>query len=287
MTARRLVRKRVAKPWGRRDLPPPFGPARGGEPAIGEIWFEDEGRAPPPLLVKYLFTSEALSIQVHPGDAEARAAGHPHGKDEAWAVLEAAPGAVIGLGLRRRTTPAALAKAAADGSIAGLVDWKPVVAGDILFSPAGTVHAIGAGLVVVEVQQNVDLTYRLYDHGRARDLHVDAGVAAAKPGPARGRAAERELRPGRTVLGGESFVLERWQRSGAAALAAREDRPVWLIPLAAGARLDGAPLLPGEVWLADGPALLDMDPRAMLLAAYCGRAADPALLADVPRVAFG
>jgi mannose-6-phosphate isomerase len=252
LAARRLPSRQVERVWGRRDLPRPFAPlGAGGEP-IGEIWFE--GAADAPLLVKYLFTSDRLSIQVHPDDDAARARGHPRGKDEAWYVLSAEPDAKIGLGLTRRVSPDALRAAALDGSIEHLLDWRPVVAGDFLYSPAGTIHAIGAGIALIEVQQNLDLTYRLYDYGRPRELHLDQAVAVADPAPWAAPAPPREAGPGRTVLaGGGPFSVERWRGARRAVLPAGS----LLIPLAAGGTLDGEALAPDTVWAAEGAVALD------------------------------
>jgi mannose-6-phosphate isomerase len=130
-----------------------------------------------------LFSSEALSVQVHPDDDQARERGLPRGKSECWFVLDAEPGAVIGLGLRRKVSPDEARRAALDGSIEQLIDWRPVAAGDFFLVPPGTIHAIGAGLSVLELQQNSDVTYRLYDYGRPRELHLDDGIAVAHCGP--------------------------------------------------------------------------------------------------------
>ena len=250
MGLRRLPRRHVERIWGRRDLAGPFAPPAGmaGEP-IGEIWFEDSAEAP--LLVKYLFTAERLSIQVHPDDEAARARGHRRGKDEAWYVIAAEPGAVIGLGLTRRVSREALREAALDGGIERLLDWRPVAAGDFFYSPAGTIHAIGAGLSLVEIQQNLDLTYRLYDYGRARELHLDDAVAVADPGPWSPPFAPVEAGPGRTILAaGAAFVVERW--TCARDLAANVPDGTVLVPLAgddAGSVLaaEGRIALPGPV----------------------------------------
>src|SRR5690606_27464023 len=158
MRAIRLETRRVAKPWGRRRLWPGLGDVPAGGAPVGEVWFQPPDGSDPDLLVKYLFTSERLSIQVHPDDEAARARGHPRGKDEAWLVLDAEPGATIGLGLIEAIDRDTLRRAALDGSIERLLDWRPVKAGDFFYSRAGTIHAIGPGLTLVEVQQNVDLT---------------------------------------------------------------------------------------------------------------------------------
>ncbi|MDQ4088320.1 MAG: class I mannose-6-phosphate isomerase, partial [Pseudomonadota bacterium] len=209
MTATRLGRKPRERVWGRHELPDCFGDCVNGGGPVGEIWFENCARDA--LLVKYLFTTERLSIQVHPDDARARAEGYPHGKDEAWLVLDAEPGAVIGLGLKRELSRDALRAAALDGSIEQLVDWRPVKAGDSFYSPAGTIHAIGGGLSLIEIQQNVDLTYRLYDYGRPRELHLDRGIAVSTPVPYEAPFEPRDEGKGRRILAeGGAFVLERW-----------------------------------------------------------------------------
>ena len=212
MGARALPINHVERVWGRRDLAGPFvPPAELAQRPIGEIWFESAADAP--LLVKYLFTAERLSIQVHPDDRAARALGYARGKDEAWFVLDAEPGTVIGLGLRRAMEREELRAAAAHGSIEQLLEWRAVRVGDVFYSPAGTVHAIGGGLSLVEIQQNLDLTYRLYDYGRGRELHLDEAVAVADLGPWAGPFEPIEAGPGRTVLAaGGAFVLERWTK---------------------------------------------------------------------------
>lgn len=172
----KLARHLVEKPWGRTDLP------EGGGRRIGEIWFEAPGDATLPLLVKHIFTSEKLSVQVHPNDEQAQARGLSNGKSECWYILRAEPGAMLGLGFKEPIGKEAMRQAALDGSIEGLLDWKPVRAGDFFYVPAGTVHAIGAGLSLIEVQQQSDTTYRLYDYGRPRALHLEDGVDVANGG---------------------------------------------------------------------------------------------------------
>ena len=140
-----------------------------------------------PLLVKLLFTSESLSVQVHPDDVYARAHGGERGKTEMWHVLRAEQGARIGLGPRERLTPEGLREASMTGEIERLLHWMPARAGDTFFAPAGTIHAIGGGLVLCEVQQYSDVTYRLYDYGRPRELHLDEALAVARVEPYKGR----------------------------------------------------------------------------------------------------
>ena len=181
-TSAGLAIKMVDKPWGVAELPTPFTGKGGGE-KIGEIWFEPPPELPE-LLVKYIFTSEALSVQVHPSDAETLADGlGRQGKEECWVVIDAKPGAQLGIGLTAPSDKATLRAAALDGSIEAMLAWHPVRRGDFFYIPAGTIHAIGAGIGVIETQQNSDITYRLYDYGRGRELHLDKGMAVAKPEP--------------------------------------------------------------------------------------------------------
>jgi mannose-6-phosphate isomerase len=200
----KLSRKYVEKPWGRTALPPMFDAPEGRR--IGEVWFT--GGAELPLLAKYIFTSERLSIQVHPNDEQARNRGLAGGKTECWYILDAEPEAVIGLGLTRELTADELRSAALDGSIERLMDWRPVRRGDFILVPAGTIHAIGAGISLLEFQQNADVTFRLYDYGRPRELHLDESVAVAKRQPFDG-ALVQHLSSGeeRTLVEGPPFVL--------------------------------------------------------------------------------
>ncbi len=177
----KLKRKLVEKPWGQEVLPDIFNAANGKK--IGEIWFEAPKGITPQLMTKYLFTSEKLSIQVHPNDRQARRIGFPHGKEECWFILDAKPDAVLGLGLKKAVSPTKLKTAAILGEIEQLIDWKPVRKGDFYYVPAGTIHAIGAGISVLEIQQNVDITYRIYDYGRPRELHLDDAMTVAKLSP--------------------------------------------------------------------------------------------------------
>jgi len=177
----KLDTKIVDKPWGRRGIDPRFGVK--GDRQVGEIWFE-----PPPardldVMAKYLFTTERLSIQVHPDDTVAQARGYPRGKDECWIILDVADDAELGIGTVREANGDEVIAAARDGSIVELLDWRRPAAGDFLYNPAGTIHALGPGLTVLEIQQAVDLTYRLFDYGRPRELHLEESrdVVQARP----------------------------------------------------------------------------------------------------------
>ena len=272
MPAVRLERRLVPKVWGRWDVPPQFGPPPAGDEPLGEVWFPDEAGDEADLLVKFLFTSEKLSIQVHPGDEAARAAGYRRGKDEAWVILASEPDARIGLGLRHEATRGELRAAALDGSIEQLLDWRPAKAGDVFYSPAGTVHALGAGLTLVEIQQNLDLTYRLYDYGRPRELHLEEGIAVADPSPWHATFAPAEISEGREALAaGGAFALERW-RGAEADVGTDSGAPIWLIPLSDGASADSEPLEAGSVWVARGPTQLKVPEGSELLFAYAGAA---------------
>ena len=200
----KLRREYIEKPWGRTSLPPMFDPP--ARKRIGEVWFT--GSPDLPLLAKYIFTSERLSIQVHPNDAQARERGLRSGKSECWYILETKPNAVLGLGLTRHVSANELRASALDGSIEQLIDWKPVRAGDFIFVPPGTIHAIGAGIALLEFQQNADVTYRLYDYGRPRELHLDEGLGVATCGPFDPRLT-RHVSPGdeQLLVGGPAFRL--------------------------------------------------------------------------------
>ena len=217
MAIERARAQAVQKPWGVADLRPWNKSDHDGSRLVGEIWYERPGNAAsdPSLLLKLLFTSQPLSIQVHPDDAYAQSIGLACGKTEAWYILSAAPGAKIALGLKKRLAPRQLREAVDDGSIAGLVAWRTVLSGDVVFVPAGTIHAIGAGLVIAEIQQRSDATFRMFDFGRKRELHVANAVAVADAAP-----ADVSLKPkrlyGRTDASGIQPALRvRTDRTGA------------------------------------------------------------------------
>jgi mannose-6-phosphate isomerase len=171
----RLPTRFLEKVWGTPDLLPWY-PSGGKK--IGEVWFE----ADLPLLVKFIFTSEPLSVQVHPNDDFAAAHENSRGKTEMWYVMRAEPGARLAIGFRESISREHLREAAVSGDIERLLNWIEVEAGDAFFIPAGTVHAIGGGLAICEIQQHSDVTYRLYDYGRPRELHLDQGVQVSFTG---------------------------------------------------------------------------------------------------------
>jgi mannose-6-phosphate isomerase len=269
MSLAALERRFLPKPWGRRVIPAGFGAVRHSAEPLGEVWFES-GCGADPVLIKYLFTSQRLSIQVHPGEAAAGELGLPFGKDEAWVILDAQPGAKIGLGLKRPVCREELREAAESGTIEELVNWRPARAGDVIYSPAGTIHALGPGLTLVEIQQNVDVTYRLYDYGRGRELHLDAAIAAADLQPFAHHRRPITISAHRKVLAqGAKFVVERWT-GGDQVLDASPTAPVWLVPLTAGGRVDEERLEPGQAYVMRHPARLRA--AGELLIAYAGSA---------------
>ena len=259
----------VEKPWGKELLPAPFVAPVGQR--IGEVWFE-----PPPslpgLLVKYIFTSEKLSVQVHPSDAQMAA----QGKEECWLVIAADPGAELAIGFRQPASADQIRAAALDGSIEQLLAWHKVRAGDFFYIPAGTVHAIGAGVSLIEVQQNSDITYRLYDYGRPRALHLDAGVAVAR-GELHDSALRRHIEPGGnlTLVDGPLFRLDRLAGAPDPATAARYARaPLLVIPLAGEVQVAGETVQPGQCAVAQSLEAVTVAPDALaLIAQDCGQSA--------------
>jgi mannose-6-phosphate isomerase len=243
----------VEKVWGRDTLPPPFAAPPGQR--IGEIWFE-----PPPelplVLVKYLFTSEKLSVQVHPSDAAALPG--EAGKEECWLVLDAEPDARLAIGFEREVTSAEIEAAAKDGSIEQLLTWHTAQPGDLFYLPAGTVHAIGPGLSLVEVQQTSDTTFRLYDYGRPRELHLARGLEVAEGLPYAARH-RRSIADGPVLVDGPHFRLDRIEGAPGAATLAAYPGALLVLPLEGEvtARDGSARAGAGECLVADGLASLD------------------------------
>lgn len=221
-----LPTRAVEKVWGRERLPAPFRAPDGKR--IGEIWFEPPAELPQ-LLVKYLFTSEKLSVQVHPGDHNALSG--ENGKEECWLVLDAEPGARLAIGFEREHSPEAIEEAARDGSIEAMLTWHEARPGDLFYLPAGTVHAIGPGLSLVEVQQASDTTFRLYDYGRPRELHLERAMAVAECGPyPREHAGSVALR-GETLIDSAKFRLDRIEGSPSGDIAAHYPSALLVLPL--------------------------------------------------------
>ena len=256
--------RRVEKPWGRiPPLPVPFD-MPGDSRRIGEIWFEPTARTDR-LLAKILFTSETLSVQVHPSD-ETSPTGR--GKDECWLVLDAEPGAALGIGFVRPVTREELATAAADGSIGELLQWTPVTTGDFVSLPSGTVHAIGGGLTLAEIQQNSDITYRLYDYGRPRELHLAEALAVARLDP-HPRECWSRVDPTRNavLLRGPSFTVVHLAAGSKLPAPSDLAGPLLVVALAQGVEVCGAPLPAGCAAECDGLADVRLAGEARCLVA--------------------
>jgi mannose-6-phosphate isomerase len=268
----------VRKPWGSTDLLPwrTIAPVDG---AVGELWFEraDPHAPETALLLKLLFTTQPLSIQVHPDDAFARTLGQDHGKTEAWYILSARPGAQVAVGLNGPLTPPQLRTAIEDRSIAERIQWHDVLKGDVVCIPAGTIHAIGAGLVIAEIQQRSDVTFRLFDYGRTRELHADQAVAATHMAPLSPQAAPLALGNGRTLLAATPyFVLERVDLAPGVAWSLDAQRETWVLMLEGNARVGGLDV-------AVGGAIFLQGEYAPITAGRRGAKALLAYVADVPQ----
>jgi mannose-6-phosphate isomerase len=266
-----LTARPVERVWGMQTLPAAFRQFGSGREPIGEIWFEHPDGRDMELLVKYLFTSQKLSIQVHPDDAAAQARGYTRGKDEAWLVVAAEPDAVIGIGLREEVSREELRAAALDGSIEAMLDWRSAKTGDVYYTPAGTIHALGPGLSVLEIQQNTDVTYRLYDYGRPRELHLDDGIAVADLQPyARDNHPVRLDANRERLVSGPAFTIERLSGPLTGTLGADPRQAFTLIPLANGARVGERRLGAAEVWFVEQGERIELTDDANLLVAYLG-----------------
>ena len=251
------------KIWGVRQLEPWF---RSQAARIGEVWFSMPDGGPLPILVKFLFTSDRLSVQVHPGDNYARAHEGCGGKAEMWYILAAEPGAMLAAGFREPLTRERARQAAISGEIEQLLQWWPVSPGQVYYLPPGTVHALGAGITLCEIQQNNRITYRLYDHGRPRELHLDKALDVARiephPGPL---APEGEL-----LVACPYFVTQRMELT---------KRPSWpdtgrwclLIALDGSGTIGEERFAPGQVWCVPedaDPFTLASGERAEVLKTY-------------------
>jgi mannose-6-phosphate isomerase len=172
------------------DLSTEFGPEFIGTAARDPHRF--------PLLLKFLFPEEKLSVQVHPDDATAQRFGDPWGKTECWYVAHARPGSQIALGLKPGVTSAQFEQSIHENRAEDLLHWVNIYAGEMIYVAGGTVHTLGPGAVIVETQQQSDTTYRLYDYGRPRPLHLERGLASVKEKVASGKV----IRPAPVTLDG-------------------------------------------------------------------------------------
>ncbi len=198
---------------------------------------EDFG-GPIRLLAKRLDCGQNLSVQVHPKS------GQP--KTEAWIVLQAKPGAGVYHGFARPTNAEEVRRAAGDNSLPGLLRFLTVHAGECVFVPSGTVHAIGGGLFLFEIQQSADVTYRLYDWGRDRPLHLEEGLACSDLGAGGPRAAPRPQPDGSLrLVECEHFRVDRVDTHKPYRL---DPGPAWcaLLLVAGAAQVAGVNVRPGE-----------------------------------------
>jgi len=219
------------RPWGTLDLSPIY-PNHSFNEKIGEAWLTGDncqvsngpfagrtlsdlskefgvelvGSAAPdpqrfPLLAKFLFPAEKLSVQVHPDDETARNFGEPWGKTECWYVAHARPGSQVALGLKPGVTRAQFEQAIDEERAEELLNWIDIYQGEMIYVAGGTVHTLGPGSVLIETQQQSDTTYRLYDYGRPRPLHLERGLASVKEQVASGKV----IRPAPVAIhGGKS-----------------------------------------------------------------------------------
>jgi len=267
--------------WGRDSLAPWF-PVSSRYGRIGEVWFAFEqnstsllvtlgeliARHPEilgtaadprhpglcPLLAKFLFTSDRLSVQVHPDDAYAQKHHQSLGKTEAWYVLDAQPPGELAVGFRDSISADRFDDAAQSGEIEQLLDWRKVHAGDTIFVPAGTVHAIGAGLTICEIQEKSDLTYRIYDYGRPRELHLAHARAVSHLGPHTFQAKPLLLSEGREeLLACEYFRIERLRPKRQIRMAAGVPYYLLLLCIQGSGEIAGQSYRAGEAWMV--PAL--------------------------------
>jgi mannose-6-phosphate isomerase len=190
-----------------------------------------------------LFAREKLSVQVHPGDRMARKYGQPRGKTECWYALAAEPGAQVALGFKPGATLAQVKEKIQAGTLETILKMVPVEAGDLIFVDAGTVHSIWPGAILLETQQNSDLTYRMYDYGRPRELHIEKSLEAMRLTTRAGKVAPQALADRTLLIDAEYFRVERVPVAGSrtsaslrgAALAGKEERPRGLAYLFAAA----------------------------------------------------
>lgn len=258
---RQLPADAISKVWGRDVLPASFV-APVGE-CIGEISFKPPPELPQ-ILVKYLFTSEKLSVQVHP--SEAQVISGEAGKEECWLILEAEPDACLAIGFEREVTSSEIAAAADDGTIEQLLTWHYARAGDVFYVPAGTVHAIGPGLSLVEVQQNSDTTFRLYDYGRPRQLHLDRALAVVEGQP---YSAERRchISDRQVLVDGPHFRFDRLEGAPDAPTCSAYSTALIVLPLEGevSAKDGSAKAGAGECLYANSIATLDFSAAQVTL----------------------
>ena len=227
------------KIWGSTRLSPWFPDS---DRKIGEVWFDLHSPAFP-ILTKFIFTTERLSVQVHPADIYAARHENSAGKTEMWYILRADPGAQVALGLREAISRERLRESSQSGEIMDLLNWVEVRPGQCIFVPAGTIHAVGGGLALLEIQQQSDVTYRLFDYGRARELHLDRGVEVSHPGPYAGPAVPEGFLARCPYFATQEVRFDRPQRYQLA-----NGREHLLVAVEGAGWLNAHEVRPGQVW---------------------------------------
>lgn len=266
-----------ARVWGRETLAPYFSSNHAGE-RIGEVWYTcDENQTAVgkplgellhdhpdmlgnacdsqhpcicPLLLKLLLTTERLSVQVHPDDDYAHKHHNSLGKTEAWYVLDSQPPGEVAIGFDETLSPERFQETVKSGEVEHLLHWKKVQAGDVVFVPAGTVHAVGAGVTICEIQENSDITYRLYDYGRPRELHLEHGVRVSDLGPYDNAEAKPiTLAKGRDeLLACDYFRIERLRPEASIQIPGSLPYYSLLICVRGSGMLDGQAVKAGQAW---------------------------------------
>jgi len=255
------------RPWGRSDLRPWYG-STGKTELVGEAWLTgpaslvETGAMAGKTLAAVVesdrvqllgddggaeFPDDKLSVQVHPDDAQAQAMGQPRGKTECWYVLEAEPGATIALGLKAGATADLVRAAIADGTMEEWMQWVPVQVGDMFFVDAGTVHAIGPGVVLLETQQTCDVTFRMYDYGRPRELHVDQALRVMKMKTAAGKVKPVAMDGFTRLIEQKYFLVDRYDVGKGGEVAIRIEGPGCLVGLDGAAMVESEGLPPVEL----------------------------------------
>jgi mannose-6-phosphate isomerase len=234
----RIAPRFVGRVWGYEDLRPWYDRQAAGEP-IGEVWLTGDENliatgphagtalgdlflaapqallgpaalsAQSPLLIKVIFAKGKLSVQVHPDDQLAQKYGQPRGKTECWLALAAEPGAQVACGLKPGVTLEQIKEGIHAGTLEESLNVLTVAAGEMIFVDAGTVHAIWPGSILLETQQNCDLTYRMYDYGRPRELHIEKSLEATRLVTGAGKIAPTVRADRTTLLDVEYFAIER------------------------------------------------------------------------------
>lgn len=202
-----------------------------------------------PILLKLIDACDNLSVQVHPNDEAAKELENAQGKTEVWYVVDALPGAKLIFGLKRALTREALAAKIADGGLMDELNEVEVHPGDVFFIPAGTLHGIGKGCLIAEIQQNSDITYRVFDYnrvgadGKPRELHVEKAVKVASLTP-----TKRQTWEGDTIADCPYFKVYKKSVAGECSLAAKKETFQAILVISGEGTMDGQPAQKGDAF---------------------------------------